>query len=40
MNFALILFLATLATGAVALADRLVFARRRAPGEPEPWWVE
>ncbi len=40
MNFALILFLATLATGAVALADRLVFARRRVPGEPEPWWVE
>jgi len=40
MNFALILFLATLATGAVALADRLVFARRRAPGDPEPWWVE
>jgi signal peptidase I len=29
MNFALILFLATLFTGAVALADRLVFARRR-----------
>jgi signal peptidase I len=40
MNFALILFLATLATGAVALADRLVFSRRRAPDEAEPWWVE
>ena len=40
MNFALILFLATLLTGAVALLDRLVFARRRAAGEPEPWWVE
>ena len=40
MNFALILFLATLVTGAVALADQLVFARRREPGEREPWWIE
>ncbi len=40
MNFALILFLATLATGAMVLADRLVFARRRAPDAPEPWWIE
>src|SRR5213080_188418 len=40
MNFALILFLATLLTGAVALLDRLVFARRRPAGEPEPSWVE
>src|SRR5437016_330943 len=40
MNFALILFLLTLITGVVALADRLVFARRRAAGEPEPWWIE
>jgi len=40
MNFALILFLATLATGAIALADRLVFAKRRAPDAPEPWWIE
>jgi len=40
MNFALILFLATLVTGAVALADRLVFAQRRAPDEREPWWIE
>jgi signal peptidase I len=40
MNFALILFLATLFTGAVALADRLVFAKRRAEGAPEPWWIE
>ncbi|TMH05134.1 MAG: signal peptidase I, partial [Betaproteobacteria bacterium] len=38
--FALILFLLTLITGVVALADRLVFARRRAAGEPEPWWIE
>jgi signal peptidase I len=40
MNFALILFLLTLATGAVWLADRLYFQRRRASDEPEPWWIE
>ncbi len=40
MNFALILFLLTVATGAVALADRLVFARRRPANSPEPWWIE
>ncbi|MCL4760174.1 MAG: signal peptidase I [Burkholderiales bacterium] len=40
MNFALILFLLTAATGVVWLLDRLVFARRRAPGTPEPWWIE
>jgi signal peptidase I len=40
MNFALILFLLTLLTGLIALADRLVFARHRAAGAPEPWWVE
>jgi signal peptidase I len=40
MNFALILFLATVVTGAVALADRLVFARQRAPDAREPWWIE
>ena len=40
MNFALILFLATVVTGAVALADRLVFAKRRAPDAREPWWIE
>ncbi len=40
MNFALILFVATLVTGAVALADRLVFAKQRPPGTPEPWWIE
>ncbi|MDH5285124.1 MAG: signal peptidase I [Betaproteobacteria bacterium] len=40
MNFALILFLLTLATGAVWLADRLVFARRRGPDDPEPAWIE
>jgi len=40
MNFALILFLLTVLTGAMTLADRLVFARTRRPGEPEPWWIE
>jgi signal peptidase I len=40
MNFALILFLLTVFTGAIALLDRLVLAKRRAAGEAEPWWVE
>src|SRR5258706_3972098 len=40
MNFALILFLLTVATGAIALADRLFFARRRPADAPEPWWIE
>src|ERR1051326_2557867 len=40
MNFALILFLLTVATGIVALADRLVFARHRPAEAPEPWWIE
>lgn len=40
MNFALILFLATLVTGLIALADRLWLARRRPAGAVEPWWVE
>jgi len=40
MNFALILFLLTVATGVVWFADRLHFAKRRPAGEPEPWWIE
>jgi signal peptidase I len=40
MNFPLILFLATLATGAVALADRWFLARGRAKDAREPWWIE
>src|SRR6516164_11284204 len=40
MNFALILFLATVATGAIALADKLHFAKQRAPDAREPWWIE
>ena len=40
MNFALILFLLTVATGAIWLLDRLVLARRRAPDAPVPAWIE
>jgi signal peptidase I len=40
MNFALILFLLTVVTGVIALADRWYFARRRAPDAAEPWWIE
>src|ERR1700736_6873677 len=40
MNFALILFLLTLITGVVALADRLAFSRHCAGGAPERWWIE
>src|SRR6202158_4595876 len=40
MNFALILFLLTVVTGVIALADRMLWARNRASGQPEPWWVE
>ena len=40
MNFALILFLLTLATGILWVVDRLYFAPRRAPGARDPAWVE
>jgi signal peptidase I len=40
MNFALILFLLTLGTGVVWLADKLYFGRRRPADAPEPWWIE
>ncbi|TMH61566.1 MAG: signal peptidase I, partial [Betaproteobacteria bacterium] len=40
MNFALILFVLTVATGVIALADRWYFAKRRRGDVPEPWWVE
>jgi signal peptidase I len=40
MNFALIMFLLLAATGAIWLIDRFVLRARRAPGRPEPWWVE
>ena len=40
MNFALILFLLTVVTGAVWFADKLYFARRRGADDAEPWWIE
>src|SRR5438552_16684065 len=40
MNFALILFLATVLTGVIALADKVYFAKRRALDAREPWWIE
>jgi len=40
MNFALIMFLLLIATGAVWLLDHFVLRRSRAPGAAEPWWVE
>lgn len=40
MNFALILFLLTLATGVVWALDRFVLARRRASDAPAPAWIE
>ena len=40
MNFALILFLLLVATGAVWLLDRYWLRLRRPAGRPEPWWVE
>lgn len=39
-NFALILFILLLITGAVTLADKLIFSKKRAAGVPEPWWIE
>lgn len=40
MNFALILFLLTLATGALWLVDRYVFRPKRQANAKDPWWVE
>jgi signal peptidase I len=40
VNFALILFVLLVVTGLIAAADRFHFARRRAPGAKEPWWIE
>jgi len=40
MNFALILFLLTIATGALWLVDRYVFRPKRQAGARDPWWVE
>src|SRR6476469_9477475 len=40
MNFALIMFLLLVLTGAIWLLDKLVLHKRRAAGQREPWWVE
>src|SRR6476660_248044 len=40
MNFALIMFLLLVITGAFWLLDRLWLAKRRPSGQREPWWVE
>jgi signal peptidase I len=40
MNFALILFLLLIATGAVWLLDHYWLRRGRGADRPEPWWVE
>lgn len=39
MNFALILFCLLIASGAVWIADLLVFSKRRSPDAKDPWWV-
>jgi signal peptidase I len=40
MNFALILFLLLVFTGAVALADAVYFSKQRRKTDKEPWWIE
>jgi signal peptidase I len=40
MNFALIMFVLLVVTGAIWLFDHLVLKRARDPGQPEPWWIE
>jgi signal peptidase I len=40
MNFALVMLLLLIFTGAVWVLDHFVLRRRRAQGQPEPWWVE
>jgi len=40
MNFALVMFLLLIATGAVWLLDHFVLRHRRAADAAEPWWVE
>lgn len=40
MNFALVMFLLLMFTGAVWLLDHFVLRRNRVQGKPEPWWVE
>jgi len=40
VNFALILFCLLLVSGAIWLADVLVFSKQRAADAKDPWWVE
>ena len=40
MNFALILFILLLVTGAFTLADALYFSKQRRKTDKEPWWIE
>lgn len=40
MNFALILFLLLVVTGAIWVVDRLFLRKKRPAGGKEPWWVE
>ena len=40
MNFALIMFLLLVFTGAIWLLDYWVLRKRRPAGQADPWWVE
>ena len=40
MNFALLMLILLLVTGAIWLLDHLVLRRRRDKGAQEPWWIE
>jgi len=40
VNFALVMFLLLVFTGAIWLLDLFVLKRGRRAGQPEPWWVE
>ena len=40
MNFPLIMLILLVITGGIALLDRYVLSRRRAPDAQGPWWVE
>src|SRR5437016_10216694 len=40
MNFALILFVLLVITGAFALADAVYFSKQRRKDDEEPWWIE
>lgn len=40
MNFALIMLLLLLVTGAVSLAEKVYFSKRRTPDRTQPWWIE